>query len=54
MELSRELLEACKGKPVWLGCLRGFLCSLGWWLCRKVGQLSLCRMRFFWSPCAPE
>lgn len=50
MELSRELLEASREKPVCLGCLRGSLSSLCSWLCRKVGQLGLCGMHFFWSP----
>lgn len=54
MELSRELLEASREKPVWLGCLRGSLFSLCRWLCRKVGQLGFCGMHFFWSSCASE
>lgn len=51
MEPSRELLEARREKPIWLGCLRGSLCSLWRWLHRKVGWLGLCGMCFFWSPC---
>ena len=54
MELSRELLEASREKPIWLGCFRGSPHSLWRWLHRKVGWLGFCGTRFFWSPSASE
>lgn len=54
MEFLRELLEASREKPVWLGSLGGSLFSLWRWLCRKVRHLGLCGMHFFGSPFASE
>lgn len=54
VEFLRELLEASREKPVWLGSLGGSLFSLWRWLCRKVGHLGLCGMHFFRSPFASE